>query len=756
MVSGPSPRWPQSRGFALVLGLVCLAGTSCDKKLPVQDLDVEGWSLKCLSLATDAGWLTASGGGYSFTAAGPGQAARFWMQPSDLGTYLLYDQDGGYVVAETGPLLRQERLESDMTRVIDLVIDDAYVSGAEWRLEPSGWGGPRYQLRNRRSGRLMGSEGLVDTVDDAVALTLEPAAGCREHPELSLDASGSITRTTFDDGTLYGIVDAHSHILTNNSFGGGLYHGAPFHRLGVEHALPDCAPFHGEMGRKDFFGYSYDQGGNDAGGVSSLVVDLIAGELSADNHHTEGYPEFTDWPDARHFSTHQVQYFRWLERAWMAGLRLEVQHATSNAVNCTMAVGDGIQPSRYDCEDMTAVDRIIDDTWRMQAYIDARAGGAGKGWFRVVGSPAEAREVIAEGKLAVILGIETSDLFDCHLTPRPGGPVCDAAFIEAQLDTYWDRGVRALFPVHKYDNRFAPGDGSGDFIEVGNFLNSGHWTNKTEDCPTDGMTTGFDGHRISFGGLQQPRHTYLSPPPNDLSGFSDAPLDTALVYASEILEPAIEGTWCQKASLTTEGEALLAGMMARGMIIEVDHLPMWAYRRAFEILEENDYPAAGTHGRNWDGRIQALGGISTVGLGRCQDPATPGSTLASVANLVALIEAAGGYPGVPFGFDLNGFAGAPGPRFGEGDCGVAQENPIAYPFTSYAGDVSFTPPSVGDRAIDFNTEGMIHIGLLPELLEDARNDAVSDTDLEPLFRGAEAYVRMWEKAEARALVLGGR
>ena len=56
----------------------------------------------------------------------------------------------------------------------------------------------------------------------------------------TLDATGSVTRSTFDDGDLYGFVDAHSHLLTNFGFGGGgIFHGAPFHRLGVEAALPE-------------------------------------------------------------------------------------------------------------------------------------------------------------------------------------------------------------------------------------------------------------------------------------------------------------------------------------------------------------------------------------------------------------------------------------------------------------------------------------------------------------------------------------
>ncbi|MEX1366434.1 MAG: hypothetical protein AB1Z98_25140, partial [Nannocystaceae bacterium] len=84
-----------------------------------------------------------------------------------------------------------------------------------------------------------------------------------------------------------------------------------------------------------------------------------------------------------------------------------------------------------------------------------------------------------------------------------------------------------------------------------------------------------------------------------------------------------------------------------------------------------------------------------------------------------------------------------------------QQDPITYPFDSYAGDVTFTQPFVGNREVDFNTEGMVHIGMLPELIEDARRDAVDEADLEPLFRSAEGYIRMWERAEERAAALRG-
>jgi hypothetical protein len=39
-----------------------------------------------------------------------------------------------------------------------------------------------------------------------------------------------------------------------------------------------------------------------------------------------------------------------------------VQHATSNSVMCETMVGEEIQPVRYSCNDMVAIDRSIEET----------------------------------------------------------------------------------------------------------------------------------------------------------------------------------------------------------------------------------------------------------------------------------------------------------------------------------------------------------------------------------------------------------
>ncbi len=716
--------------------------------------------------STNTRWLTTDelGTTFEFTATDPENASRLLLRAADLGTYLLYDADGRYVVfdvpngaemaelpelpegeAPVASLRRRITLESDLTR-----LDDAFVSPAEWDVEIAVSDETRLQLRHRATGAYLTSDGtLVSDVNSAATISFYPATGCAEFPELTVDAEGTVDGAAWEDGDVYGFVETHAHLFTNFGFGGaGMFHGSPYHRLGVEHALPSCQQFHGPTGRRDLIGYAFSGLGGELD-TDALIGVFITGRTPEFNHHPEGYPTFTDWPNAWNSSTHQAQYHRWIERAYRSGLRLLVQDATSNSVLCELISGIRAQPRRYSCNDMVAVDRQIEETYALERYIDAQSGGPGQGWFRVVTSPADARRVIHEGRMAVLLGIETSNLFDCFLTPREGFPDCDANYVRAQLDEYYERGVRVLFPVHKFDNAFSAGDGDRNVGQIGSFINSGHYSNFVTDCPES--QAAFDNGGVVFGGLNMPRANYDDPAPNDMSGFADSPIGTLLPFLDAFGEPALEGQYCQATGLTDLGETLIREMMLRGMILEVDHLPRRSYERAYELLVENDYPAVGSHGRNNNGLLYELGGLSKINLGRCGEPGVPGAMGRQFVEQIQFIRDHGGYPAEGFGFDLNGFAGSPRPRFGENSgCGEGQENPITYPFQSYRGDVTFTEPQLGERTVDFNTEGMIHLGLVPELIEDARRDGMTDEELEPLFRSAEGYLRMWERAERRA------
>lgn len=705
----------------------------------------------CHAVESENGFLTAdtSQSSYSFSARSAAAATPFFFKPSGLGTYLLFDPAAGYLVSDGIGLQRAVELESDIT-----TLDDTFQSEAEWELQAGERDSSHFRLRHRKSGLYLSPGGVAPAVQ-ATSVTLPAHSGCAEFPEERTHTQGEVEVTQFDDGAVFGFTDMHSHLLANFAFGGGgIFHGAPFHPLGVEHALGSCEMFHGPEGRADLFGYGYDRGTDIELGV--FVPALLSGRLPTFNHHTSGYPEFSTWPSAFDSSTHQTQYYKWLQRAYLGGLRLVVQHAVSNQIICDLLGNAGYQPIRYACTDMVAVDRQLDEVDRMQDYIDAQEGGRGAGWFRIVTSSAEAREVILAGKMAVVLGIETSNLFDCFLTPREGFPACTEEHVLERLSYYYDRGVRALFPVHKYDNAFSAGDGNKGFIELGNVVQTGHFSNFTTECD-ESVPSVFDRGPMTFPGLNVPREDYFAPAPNDFSRFFENLFGALARVLERLAVPPLPGesNHCQAAGLTPLGEFLLEQMMERGMIIELDHLPRKSYRRAFEMLEEKEYPAVGTHGLDNFGRLYALGGLSTSGFSSCRSATAQATVDNGFQSRLQRIVDNGGYPALGFGLDLNGFAGAPGPRFGpKSVCGSApQSDPLTYPFTSYAGDVTFLQPKVGNRTLDFNTEGLVHIGLLPDLIEDVRRDGISDEEIEPLFRSAEAYLRMWETAERRAAAL---
>ena len=110
-----------NRHLVAGLGLSALLVASCGSP---PELDVVSWAKGCYSLWDGDTWLAPSltGDSYSFSAREPAGAARFFMQPSDLGTYLFYDENAHHLVAKDNATTRETRLESDVT-----LVDDDYI-----------------------------------------------------------------------------------------------------------------------------------------------------------------------------------------------------------------------------------------------------------------------------------------------------------------------------------------------------------------------------------------------------------------------------------------------------------------------------------------------------------------------------------------------------------------------------------------------------------------------------------------------------
>ncbi|MFF0200841.1 discoidin domain-containing protein [Streptomyces sp. NPDC005017] len=496
--------------------------------------------------------------------------------------------------------------------------------------------------------------------------------------------TGEPFKGTDSRGKVRGFVDAHDHIFSNEAFGGRLLCGKPFSEAGIADALKDC-PEH------------YPDG-------SLAVFDFIT-KGGDGRHEPVGWPTFKDWP-AHDSLTHQQNYYAWIERAWRGGQRVLVNDLVTNGVICSVYFFKD-----RSCDEMTSIRLQAKLTYDLQAYIDRQYGGAGKGWFRVVTDSAQARQVIEQGKLAVVLGVETSEPFGCKMILDIAQ--CSREDIDKGLDELHALGVRSMFLCHKFDNalcgvRFDSGT-LGTAINVGQFLSTGTFW-RTEKC------TGPQAD-------------------NPIGSASAAAAESKLPAGVSV--PSYSGdARCNVRGLTDLGEYAVRGMMKRKMMLEVDHMSVKATGRVLDIFEAESYPGViSSHSwmdLNWTERVYALGGFIAQYMHGSE------GFSAEARRTEALRDKYG--VGYGYGTDMNGVGGWPGPR------GANTPDPVKYPFRSTDGGSVIDRQTTGERTWDLNTDGAAHYGLVPDWIEDIRVTGGQDV-VDDLFRGAESYLGTWGAAE---------
>src|SRR5207248_3061526 len=65
-------------------------------------------------------------------------------------------------------------------------------------------------------------------------------------------------------------------------------------------------------------------------------------------------------------------------------------------------------------------------------------------------------------------------------------------------------------------------------------------------------------------------------------------------------------------------------------------------------------------------------------------------------------------------------------------------------------DRSTLPWSGRNEPYDISSDGVAHVGMIPDFVEELKATGLTDGDLMPLWHGAEAYIRMWEAVSAWA------
>ncbi|HEX8855918.1 MAG TPA: hypothetical protein VF752_09975, partial [Thermoleophilaceae bacterium] len=616
----------------------------------------------------------SSRGSYAADAKASRRALPFYFKPTGLGTYLLYDSTAGLVsIASTQQVVRA----------------DAPAPAAEWRTQRRARG--LVALRSTSSGRLLAvdraSRALVTVSRNAPAASfrLTPARGCRSYPEAALGARGKPPAAKRADGSLIGFADPHLHVTAEFRAGGQVISGQTFDRFGITEAL----------------GHDADAHGND--GALDITGNLLRSGQPAGTHDTHGWPTFAGWPTFDTY-THQQVYYRWLQRAWMGGLRLIVAQTVEDEPLCN------IEPRKsHSCDETETIELEVRRLRALQNYVDAQSGGRGRGWFRLVYSPRQARQVILRGKLAVIIGVESSNPFGC--SEFMGQPHCDRAGIDRGIARMRRIGVRSMFLAHWVDNALAgaalEGGDKGTFIGTMQVAQTGR-PFATGPCPHPGQ------------GEEVPATSVLG----------------------ELLPVHPAARQCNTRGLTELGAYAVRQLMDNHMLIEVDHLSEWARDQVLKIAEERRYPVVSSHtgtGGSWDPselrRLYAVGGFASATI---DDAAKLPDKILTFRRYTSAKE-----PAVGFATDTGGFAALPGPD------PRGKQDPLRYPFRAYGSHVRFERQRTGSRTFDINTDGVAHYGLVPDLLANVQREKNGRRALALLFHSADAYLRTWRLAAGK-------
>jgi microsomal dipeptidase-like Zn-dependent dipeptidase len=619
----------------------------------------------------------------SYVAIGSSASQPFRFQKTGTDSYLLYGTDEDFL--GTG------------LDILGLRSAKAAGSDTNWRLLANGNG---VIVSSVSTSHKITVEPLLKSLvttspqSRGTVFELIEATGCADAPEADINIEGVPVSGTVD-GEVQGLAELHGHLTAYEFIGGDIHCGQPWSQYGITDALVDC-PDH------------------EPHGLGAIWENLVGGGYPNFTHSTTGWPTFYDWPKYSSI-THEAMYYKWLERAWRGGLRVFTNHFVNNDILCQ------IYPFKHNsCNDMESIRLQAQRIYELQEFIDQEHGGPGKGWFRIVLDPDEARSVIEQGKLAVTLGVEVSTPFGCGI--RNGIPECSKSDIDKGLDELYDLGVRRMFVCHKFDNalcgvRFDKGI-AGVVINLANFLSTGEFW-QVEDCPTDAADNPIDP---------------AAPGPL---------LDLLFSLLPDLLPPGVtlplypEAPHCNVKGLSDLGEYTVRKMMERGMLVEVDHMSVKAADQTLDLLEAASYPGV-VSGHSWADptfyrRIFKLGGMAVpYGFG----------TEAFYNNWKTMKADAAdtGYEfGFGVGFDTGGFGQQPPPRSGSA---------VTYPFKSYDGGSTVDKQTSGTRVFDINVDGLAHYGLMPDWLEDLRIVAGSDGEaiISDMGRGAEAYLQAWARA----------
>ena len=401
-------------------------------------------------------------------------------------------------------------------------------------------------------------------------------------------------------------------------------------------------------------------------------------------------------------------------------------------------------------------------------------------WAQVAYSSIEARDIIEEGKLAIVIGVEADYAFGAE--GRTFDPV-------NRLAVYYDLGVRTVYLAHKVNSRLAGADvfrsadsADGRVIRAQQALqgcfhyddsglgafplqHNGHFfCDNDSRCGVDhirgsGLAQNCNKNisEVSLPNL----NTYLNRADGSFNGFHVYPQTAGFGHRHGITEDAT-GFQRNELGLSVDGRRVVEHAMELGMILTLDHVSTRARSQMRKMTRDYhgfDYPLNAFHNypnemliknlaekypgpseydffeheRAWIKQSRGVFGLrlgpvdSTRYLPSGVTMDCPGSITESAKMIAALLDEE-----LPVGFSLDFAAGTKAlwSRWWQG-CIANQTDD--YLVQDHRGRV---------------TKGIGHIGNMREFSRELAQAGMKASYLDRLYNtGTESFVRMWGRSE---------
>ncbi|MCX6317226.1 MAG: membrane dipeptidase [Bacteroidetes bacterium] len=436
---------------------------------------------------------------------------------------------------------------------------------------------------------------------------------------------------------------------------------------GALYGMASCVPFQacGHQFVKDVFAKHY---GNN---------------VPENNTAVSNYVDFPAWNSF----AHQTMHISWVRRSYDGGQRLMVVPvgvAKSWEFNTT---ADGnMQP---------AITHIRNAVAALKELVRLNDG-----WMKIAYTPAEAKKIILENKMAIIIGVEQAEIGSYYPSAQQ------------EVNELYNLGIRHFFPIHNIDNTLGGAAVFNSALNSYNDLVNRGRNNGDLTCLNvkEGISN-YDETRVNVKlerGIMRQEMRFVP-----IVGFGNIPffykndVPARYNYESFISHKNANG-------LTAAGYTYIYELMKKGVIIDIDHMSDDAQNMAVREMKRNNYPLLSGHTNfrdlrregtetEGDGRearlkteftiynsraIEIINSGGMFGLMNQQNNVNnaPGCTIpnTSAGGTSSFIQAywyalqkGGEEHGIAFGSDANGFAPQVAPRFGtdavyflEGDKGL--------------------------------------------------------------------------------------